>query len=162
MTSQCPCSPPCPLWHALMNCYSFYKTQSKHCLCSSASLLLLPMHLVPLCPCPPHRLHLLSGTWWLNGKESACRVGDPGSSPVSERSPGEGNSNPFQYSCTQLVAQRLKRLPPMCETRVRSLGREDPLEKEMATHSSILAWRIPWTEEPGGLQSMESRRVGHN
>ena len=56
-----------------------------------------------------------------------------------------------------LVAQRLKHLPPMQETRVQSLGREDPLEKEMATHSSILAWRIPWTEEPGGLQSTKSR-----
>ena len=52
-----------------------------------------------------------------------------------------------------LVAQRLKHLPPMWETWVRSLDWEDPLEKEMATHSSILAWRIPWTEEPGGLQS---------
>ena len=51
-----------------------------------------------------------------------------------------------------LVAQRLKRLPPMRETRVRSLGQEDPLEKEMVTHSSILAWRIPWTEEPSRLQ----------
>ena len=55
-----------------------------------------------------------------------------------------------------LVAQRLKRLPAMRETWVQSLGREDPLEKEMATHSSILAWRIPWTEEPGGLQSLGS------
>ena len=55
-----------------------------------------------------------------------------------------------------LVAQRLKRLPAMRETWVRSLGQEDPLEKEMATHSSILAWRIPWTEELGGLQSMVS------
>ena len=53
-----------------------------------------------------------------------------------------------------LVAQRLKRLPAMRETWVRSLGQEDPLEKEMATQSSILAWRISWTEEPGGLQSM--------
>ena len=61
-----------------------------------------------------------------------------------------------------LVAQRLKRLPPMQETRVWSLDREDPLEKEMATHSSILAWRIPWTEEPGGLQSTGSQRVGHD
>ena len=52
-----------------------------------------------------------------------------------------------------LVAQRLKCLPPMLETWVRSLGQEDPLEKEMATHSSILAWRIPWTEELGGLYS---------
>ena len=61
-----------------------------------------------------------------------------------------------------LVAQRLKRLPAMQETWVRSLGREDPLEKEMATHSSILAWRIPSTEEPGGLQSTGSQRVAHN
>ena len=61
-----------------------------------------------------------------------------------------------------LVAQRLKCLPAVRETWVRSLGWEDPLEKEMATHSSILAWRIPWTEEPGGLQSTASQRVGHD
>ena len=60
------------------------------------------------------------------------------------------------------VAQRLKRLPAMQETWVRSLGREDPLEKKTATHSSFLAWSIPWTEEPGGLQSMGSQGVGHN
>ena len=62
----------------------------------------------------------------------------------------------------KLVAQRLKRLPAMRETRVRSLNREDPLEKEMATCSSILAWRIPWTEEPVQLQFMGSQRVGHD
>ena len=56
----------------------------------------------------------------------------------------------------------VKRLPAMSETRVQSLGREDPLENEMATHSSILAWKIPWTEEPGRLQSMVSQRVGHD
>ena len=56
----------------------------------------------------------------------------------------------------------VKNLPAMQETGVQSLGQEDPLEKEMATHSSILAWRIPWTEEPGGLQSMGSQRVGQN
>ena len=61
-----------------------------------------------------------------------------------------------------LVAQRIKHLPAMQETWVQSLGWEDPLEKEMATHSSILAWRIPWTEEPGGLQSTGSQRVGHD
>ena len=61
-----------------------------------------------------------------------------------------------------LVAQTVKNLPAMQETRVQSLGGEDPLEKGMATRSSILAWRIPWTEEPGGLQSMGSLRVGHN
>ena len=60
------------------------------------------------------------------------------------------------------MAQKLKHLPAMWETWVRSLGREDPLEKGMATHSSILAWRIPWAEEPGGLQSMGSQRVGHD
>ena len=63
---------------------------------------------------------------------------------------------------TSLVAQTVKRLPTMWETWVQSLGREDPLEKEMATHSSILAWRIPWMEELGRLQSMGSQRVGHD
>ena len=61
---------------------------------------------------------------------------------------------------TSLVAQTVKRLPKTWETWVRSLGQEDPLEKEMATHSSILAWKIPWTEEPGRLQSMGLQRVG--
>ena len=61
-----------------------------------------------------------------------------------------------------LGAQRLKHLPPMRETWVWSLGQEDPLEKEMATHSSILAWRIPWAEELGRLQSMGLQRVGHD
>ena len=61
-----------------------------------------------------------------------------------------------------LVAQLVKNLPAMLETWVRSLGWEDLLEKEMATHSSILAWKIPWTEEPGGLQSMRSQRVRHD
>ena len=61
-----------------------------------------------------------------------------------------------------LVAQMVKRLPAVQETRVQSLGWEDPLEKEMATHSSILAWKIPWTEEPGGLQSMKLPRAGHD
>ena len=55
-----------------------------------------------------------------------------------------------------------KNLPTMQETQVQPLGREDPLEEEMATHSSTLAWKIPWTEEPGRLQSMESQRVGHD
>ena len=60
------------------------------------------------------------------------------------------------------MAQMVKNRPAMWETRVRSLDGEDPLEKRMATHSSFLAWRIPWTEEPGGLQSMESQRVRHD
>ena len=61
-----------------------------------------------------------------------------------------------------LVAQTVKNLPAVQETWVRSLGWEDPLEKEMATHSSILAWRIPWPEEPGGLGSMGSQRIRCN
>ena len=61
-----------------------------------------------------------------------------------------------------LMAQTVKNLPEMQETWIQSLGWDDPLEKEMATHSSILAWRTPWTEEPGGLQSMGVQRVGHN
>ena len=67
----------------------------------------------------------------------------------------------FQYWAS-LVAQRVKCLPAIWETWVRSLGWEDPLEKEMAAHSSILAWRIPWKEEPGRLQSTGLQRVGHN
>ena len=65
-------------------------------------------------------------------------------------------------SRASLVAQTVKGLLVEWETQVRTLGQEDPLEKEMATHSSILAWRIPWTEEPGRLQFMGSQRVGHN
>ena len=61
-----------------------------------------------------------------------------------------------------LVAQMVKGLSAMHETRVRSLGQEDPLEKEMAPHSSTLAWKIPWMEEPGGLQSVGSLGVGHD
>ena len=61
-----------------------------------------------------------------------------------------------------LIAQLVKNLPAMWETWVQSLGWEDPLEEGMATHSSILAWRVPWTEEPGGLQSTGLHRVGHD
>ena len=68
----------------------------------------------------------------------------------------------YIYIYTSLMAQSVKNLPVVQETRVRSLGPEDPLEKEMATHSNILAWKISWTEEPGGLQSMGSQRVGHD
>ena len=60
------------------------------------------------------------------------------------------------------IAQTVKRLPPIWETHVQSLSWEDPLEKEMAPHSRPLAWKIPWTEEPGRLQSMGSQRVGHD
>ena len=68
----------------------------------------------------------------------------------------------FYFLGTSMVAQMVKCLPTMRETQVQSLGQEDPLEKEMATHSSILAWKIPWTEEPGWLLSMGSQRVRHD
>ena len=89
-------------------------------------------------------------------KESACNAGDPGSIPGSGRSSGEG----IGYSLSILGLP--KRLPSMRETQVRSLGWEVPLEKEMVTYSSILAWRIPWTKKPGGLQSTGSQRVRHD
>ena len=127
-------------------------------------------------------------------KASACSAGDLGLIPGLGRSPGEGNGNPFQYSCLENsmdwgawwatvhgVAKSQTRLSnftllykrgfpggpsgkePTCQCRrlkkcrVWSLGREDPLEEGMATHSSIHAWRIPWTEEPGGLQCIGSQ-----
>ena len=86
-----------------------------------------------------------------------------------QKEPGKANCNTVfhlmqhtQYIRTSLGAQMVKRLPAVRETRVQSLGREDPLEEEMASHSSTLAWKIPWTEEPGRLRSMGLQRVGHN
>ena len=77
------------------------------------------------------------------GKESTCNAGDPGSIPGLGRSAGEGIDYQLQYSWASLVVQTIKNLPAVQETWVRSLGWEDPLEKGMITHSSILAWRIP-------------------
>ena len=91
------------------------------------------------------------------GKESACNAGDPGSIPGLGRSAGEGIGYPPQYSWASLVAQLVKNAPALQETWVRSLGWENPLEKGKATHSSILAWRIPWTKEPDRQQSKEHR-----
>ena len=90
----------------------------------------------------------------LVGKESACNAGDPSSIPGLGRSTGEGIGYPPQYSWASLVAQLVKNPPAMWETWVRFLGWEDPLEKGKATHSSIRAWRIPWTK------SMGLQRVG--
>ena len=91
------------------------------------------------------------------GKESSRNAGDTGSIPGSGRSAGEGIGHPLQYPWASLVAQLVKNSPARWETWVQYLGWGDPLEKGKATHSSILAWRIPWTVEPMGLQ-----RVGHN
>ena len=91
------------------------------------------------------------------GKESACNAGDPNLTSGLERSAGEEIGYPLQYSWASLVAQLVKNPPATWETWVRSLGWEDPLEMGKATHSSILAQRIPWTVKSLGLQ-----RVGHN
>ena len=100
-------------------------------------------------PSPPSNGFLHSSV----GKESVCNAGDPGSIPRSGRSPGEGIGYPLQYSRASLVAQLIKNPPTMQKTWVPSLGWEDSLEKGKATHSSILAWRIPWTIQSMGLQS---------
>ena len=104
----------------------------------------LPFHLIPW------RGHGPLGRFDLEGLVG-CRVGRRNFGGIGEVFPG-----------ASLVAQRVKHLPAMWETPVQSLGQEDPLEKEMATHSSTLAWKIPWTEKPGRLQSMGWQRVGHN
>ena len=96
------------------------------------------------------------------GKESPCNAGEPSLIPGLGRSPEEGIGYSLQYSWASLVVQSMKNLPAMWETWVQSLGWEDPLEEGMATQSSILAWRIPWTEEPDMLQSLGSQRVRHD
>ena len=144
------------------------------------------LHVQFLLPPPVSWLftHLLRGLWahqchrasWLKallrsqtgfsgglaGKESTGSAGDPSSIPGLGRSPGEGIGYPFQYSWASLVAQTIKNPPECRRPWFWSLGWEDPLEKGTATHSSIPAWRIPWTEEPGRLKSMGLQRVGHN
>ena len=82
--------------------------------------------------------------------------------PGLGRSDGEGIGYPLQYSWASLGAQLVKNPPAMQETYIQSLGWKDPLEEGMATHSSILAWTVPWTEEPGRLQSMGLQRVRHD
>ena len=82
--------------------------------------------------------------------------------PRSGISPAERIGYPLQYSWVSLVAQMVKNPPAVWDIWVQPLGWEDPLEEEMATHSGILAWRIPWTEEPGGLLSTGSQRVRHD
>ena len=91
------------------------------------------------------------------GKESPSNARDPSLIPGLGKSTGEGIGYPLQYSWASLVAQLVKNPPAMRETRVRSMGWEDPLEKGKTTHSSILAWRIPWT-----VQSMGWKRIGHD
>ena len=93
------------------------------------------------------------------GKESTCNAGGPGSIPGSGRSAGEGIGYSLQYSWASLVAQLVKNPPAMWETWVPSLGWEDPLEKGKAIHSSILAWRIPWTPQFNQKESDTTKRL---
>ena len=93
------------------------------------------------------------------GKDSACNAGDLSQIPGSGRSIGEGIGYLLQYSWASLVAQMVKNVPAMQEIWIRSLGQEDPLEQGTATSFSILAWRIPWTEELGRVQAMGSKKV---
>ena len=99
---------------------------------------------------------------WRKGNSLTLLVGMQTSTATMENSVEISQNLGIELPYASLVAQWLKRLPGMQETQVRSLGREDPLEKEMPTHSSILAWRIPWRREPGRLQSTGSQRVGHD
>ena len=96
------------------------------------------------------------------GKESACNSGDCGSTPELGRSLGEGIGYPLQYFWASIVAQTVKNLPAMQETWIRSLGWEDPLEEGMATHCSILAWRIPMDRGAWWATVHGSQRVRHN
>ena len=103
---------------------------------------------------------LMKGWWWM-GTGLAC-LPLPHPRTFSEAPGSIWNYLSKVVIGASLVAQKVKNLPAMRKTQVRSLGREDPLEKRMATHSSILAWRTLWTKEPGGLQSVGSQRVRHD
>ena len=108
----------------------------------------------------PHHLCFLN---WHTGSLPLAPPGKPhyvaiGAMKISR----QGGQDSSRKLAEEQLAQMVKNLPAMQETRVRSLGGEDPLEEEMVTHSSIFAWRIPWSEEPGRLQSMGSQRVRHN
>ena len=126
-----------------------------HPLCLTPSLICWPSELLPqrqglmwLIPPLGQSTYLIFKSSFPHssvGKESACNVGDPSLIPGSGRSAGEGIGYPLQYSWASLVAQWVKNLPAMWETWVQSLGWDDALKKGKATHSSIPAWRIPWT-----------------
>ena len=108
----------------------------------------------------------MSPSWSLPSRDSSWQgrpSGEPGVGDPAREASRRFRLEVFLTAArTSLMAQRVKRLSAMQRSWVRSLGWEDPLEKEMATHSSTLAWKIPWTEEPGRLQSMGSQRVGHD
>ena len=117
-------------------------------------------------PHPQQREEEVSPSWSLPSRDSSWQgrpSGEPGVGDPAREASRRFRLEVFLTTArTSLMAQRVKPLSAMQGSRVRSLGWEDPLEKEMATHSSTLAWKIPWTEEPGRLQSIGSQRVGQN
>ena len=117
----------------------FFKWQIE-CTCCLPSFRTAFLRILPLMLIPTASLGFRGSS---AGKEFICNAGDTSSIPESGRSPGEGIGYPLQYSSASLVAQTVKNPPPVWETPVRSLGQEDPLEEGMATHSSVLTWRIP-------------------
>ena len=141
------------IWFISSLSFYFLIAHSASGTCSYCLLIIGHLHTSHSC------LHFLGSS---AGKESAYDAGDSGSIPGLGRSPGEGTGYPLQCSWASLVAQMVKNPSAMWETWVWSLGWEDPLEEGMATHSSILAWRIPWTEEPGRLQIRGLQRVRHD
>ena len=111
---------------------------------------------------PNSCLHISGVTRWLSPRVRCQRAGEPGTvSTFGQNSLVVSTMLPWPQWAS-LVTHKVKNLLAVQETEVRSIGREDPLEKGMATHSSVLAWRIPWTEEPGELQAMGSQRVRHD
>ena len=131
-----------------------------------ACLLLIPVLLISIGYQPKSSfkgsLNLLVFPGSSAGKESACNAGDPSLSPGLGRSSGEGIGYPLQYPRAFLVAQRVKNLPAMWQTWVQPLGWEDPLEKSMATHSSILSWTTPMDSGAWQATIHGVARVGHD
>ena len=120
-------------------------SETRACMCTCATYMCLYM---PTCTCmdPCKCIYMRKSAGFpgsLAGKELACNAGDPSLIPGLGRFPGKEIGHPYQYSWASLVTQTVKNLPAMWKIWVRSLGWEDPLEEGMATHSSILAWRIP-------------------
>ena len=142
------------------DCQVFFSVRGCRQRISSSTILLISPNFT-LLTCNAFTTHAgFPGSW--TGEESVCNTRGPGLIPRLGRSPGEGIGYLLQYFWAALVAQMVKNLTAVWETWVLSLCWEDPLEKGKAIHSSILAWIIPWTEEPGRLKSMGSQRVWHD
>ena len=162
MTQMCLCEEQGKSWCLLLRCGKLWKelVQAWKICPGGKSLLIIFLFLIPNSSSSSLYLYQLLGFLGSStGKESVGNAGDSGWIPGSGSSPREGTVYPIHYSWASLVAQTIKNQAVMWETSVRYLSWEDLLEEGMATHSSILAWRIPLTEEPGRLQSMGQQTV---